>query len=141
MANPSAGTPPGANARPRSPHLQVYRWPITMLTSILHRASGVANAGGLVVVTVWLVAAAMGPEPFGMVTGLLSSLIGRLVLFGMTLSAVYHLFNGVRHLAWDTGAGFELGTSAMTAYLVFALTIVTSVIIWIAAYWMMGAFA
>lgn len=138
------GTNPEAPSRPKprplSPHLQIYRWPVTMLTSILHRATGMANAAGLVLITGFLVATAMGPDTFAIAKELLASLLGRLVLFGLTLTSVYHLLNGLRHLAWDTGWGFELKTASSTGILVFILTLAFTLIIWVAAYGMGGAF-
>jgi succinate dehydrogenase / fumarate reductase cytochrome b subunit len=134
MAGTSPEAPAERRERPLSPHLQVYRWPLTMLTSILHRATGVAAAGGAVLLTAWLVAAAAGPDTFGMMRELLASIFGRLVLFGFTVSLVYHLLNGIRHLAWDTGAGLGVRGARLTGYLVFAGTIVLTLIIWIAGY-------
>jgi succinate dehydrogenase / fumarate reductase cytochrome b subunit len=139
MAGNAPETAPHSG-RPLSPHLQVYRWPITMLTSILHRMTGVANVGGMLLVTFWLVAMAMGPDTYAFAQEVLGSLIGQIILAGFTLSVVYHLLNGIRHLAWDSGWGFELGTSRMTGYLVFLGTVALSLCIWIAAYWMEGAF-
>ena len=100
-----------------------------------------ANAGGLVLITAFLLATAMGPDAFAIAHELLASIVGRLVLLGLSVAAVYHLLNGVRHLAWDTGWGFELKTAAATAYVVFGLTIILTLVVWVAAYWMGGAFS
>ncbi|MFW5834369.1 MAG: succinate dehydrogenase, cytochrome b556 subunit, partial [Pseudomonadota bacterium] len=82
---------------PLSPHLQIYRWPLTMALSIGHRISGAALAVGLVLLTVWLVALATGPEAFAVVDGIVRSWFGLLVLFGYTVFLFLHLANGVRH--------------------------------------------
>jgi succinate dehydrogenase / fumarate reductase, cytochrome b subunit len=94
-------------ARPLSPHLQVYRWQIGNTLSILHRATGVALALGLVALCYWLVSLAGGEETYGAAMRLLSSPLGLLFLLGWTFSFLFHLLNGVRHLFWDAGYGFE----------------------------------
>src|ERR1700740_1202186 len=94
--------------RPLSPHLQVYRWQLTSVLSILHRAAGVVLSGGAILLVWWLVAAAAGREAYGGCGDFLGSLFGLLLLFGWTLSLFYHLCNGIRHLVWDTGHGLDL---------------------------------
>lgn len=137
MAEPQASATGGD--RPLSPHLQIYRWPVTMLTSILHRATGIANAAGLVLVTLFLVATAMGRDAFIAAHLLLAAWYGRLILFGFTLALSYHLLNGIRHLVWDAGAGFGLKTARNTGLFVIAGTFILTLIIWVAAYWFAGA--
>lgn len=124
--------------RPLSPHLQIWRWHVTMATSIAHRMTGVGNAIGSLLLTWWLIAAATGPEAYGVFASFISSLFGQLILFGFTASLVYHLLNGVRHLFWDAGAGFDLATSRNSGWLVFIGTAVVTVAIWVAAYTFMG---
>jgi succinate dehydrogenase / fumarate reductase cytochrome b subunit len=104
--------------RPMSPHVQVWRWHITMAGSILHRASGVANYVGAMVAVGWLLAAASGRESYAWFTDLAGSPLGLLVMFGLTLSFTYHLLNGVRHLLLDTGAGLEPRAASTSAWLV-----------------------
>lgn len=128
--------PARVSSRPLSPHLQIYRWPLTMLTSILHRVTGIVVSAGAVLLTAWLVAAANGPDTYNVMREALASILGRIVLLGLTLSLVYHLLNGIRHLAWDTGAGFKLPTARLTGYLVFLGTILLTAGIWLAAYMM-----
>ena len=94
--------------RPLSPHLQVYRLQWTMVLSFLHRITGVALGLGTVLLAWWLVAAASGPEAFATVQNVVGSIPGRFVLLGFTFSLFYHLSNGIRHLFWDLGIGFEL---------------------------------
>jgi succinate dehydrogenase / fumarate reductase cytochrome b subunit len=96
-----------APRRPLSPHLQVYRWGITNTLSILHRAAGLALSFGLIVLTVWLLAIASGPDAFEAVMAVYGSLWFKLPLAGLVLSFFYHLGNGVRHLIWDAGRGFS----------------------------------
>ncbi len=84
--------------RPLSPHLQIYRWQLTSVLSILHRAAGVALTAGAILLVWWLVAAASGPDAYESVADFLGSWLGLLLLFGWSLSLFYHLCNGIRHL-------------------------------------------
>jgi len=110
-----------------------------MLTSIMHRATGLANAAGLVLVTLFLVMIARGSEYFSIAHSLLSGWFGRLVLFAFSLTVSYHLLNGIRHLVWDTGAGFGLKTSRNSGLVVLFGTFILTLIIWFGAYWFAGA--
>ena len=128
MANPN---------RPLSPHLQVYRPQITSVLSITHRATGVALAGGAVLFAYWIMAATYGPVAFATAQAALGSWFGQLVLWGMTFSLFYHLGNGIRHLAWDAGWGYELDTMRMSGWLTVifaaAMTVLTLVVAYSAA--------
>lgn len=104
----SSGT---GDKRPLSPHLGVWRWHVTMATSIFHRASGVALYIGAMILTGWIAALASGPEGYDGYMAVLQSPLGLLVLFGITAAACYHLANGIRHLVWDAGKGFAPKTS------------------------------
>jgi succinate dehydrogenase / fumarate reductase cytochrome b subunit len=94
-------------ARPLSPHVFIYRWQIGNTLSILHRATGVALALGLVALSYWLMSLAGGEEKYDAAVRVLSSPVGLLFMLGWTFSFWYHLLNGVRHLVWDAGYGFE----------------------------------
>lgn len=97
--------------RPLSPHLGIWRWHITMATSIFHRASGVALYVGAMVLTGWLAAIGGGRDSYETFMGVLLSPLGLVVLFGITAAACYHLANGIRHLVWDAGKGYAPKTS------------------------------
>ncbi len=127
-----------AQDRPLSPHLQVYRWEWTMLYSILHRMTGVGLAVGTTVLVWWLVAMAIGPGAFDLVQSFLGSIIGRLMLFGWTWALFYHLANGIRHLFWDAGMGFELETGRLTGHTVLASSVVLTVLAWVCGYAALG---
>jgi succinate dehydrogenase / fumarate reductase, cytochrome b subunit len=114
-------------ARPLSPFVTIFRWPVTMATSIVHRMTGIALAGGFLVVAWWLIAAASGPETYNAFTGLVSTTLGQIVLFGFTWSLAYHATNGIRHLAWDLGYGFDVKTADLTGILVFVLSFVLAI--------------
>jgi succinate dehydrogenase / fumarate reductase cytochrome b subunit len=118
------------DSRPLSPHLQVYRWQLTSVLSILHRASGVWLALGAVILVWWLVAAASGQPAYGTVQGFLGSVPGLVLLFLWTLALFYHLCNGIRHLAWDTGAGFDLKTTYISGWIVLAAALALTIIAW-----------
>jgi succinate dehydrogenase cytochrome b subunit len=137
MADSSA--PTRDHSRPLSPHIWSYRWSITMVTSITHRITGVANAAGLLLIMLWLVAAAMGRDVYTLANALLAAWYGRLILFGFTLAISYHLLNGIRHLCWDAGCGFGLKTARNASYLVIVGAIILTLIIWTGAYWFAGA--
>lgn len=119
--------------RPMSPHMQVWRWHITMLGSILHRATGIANYVGAILIVAWLAATASGYEAYDMFAALAGSILGQLVLFGFTLSVCYHLLNGVRHLFWDVGVGFTPKLASLTGIIVIAASVVLAVAVWILA--------
>jgi len=121
---------PVLRPRPLSPHLQVWRWHITMATSILHRVTGCGlYVGGLILVG-WAVALASGPDAYATYVGLLGSLLGKLVLFGLTLCVFYHMANGVRHLVWDMGKGFLPKTADFSAVVVMAFAVVATIVVW-----------
>ena len=120
--------------RPLSPHIQIYRPQITSVLSILHRITGVALTVGTVFLTWWLVAAAYGPEEFTRAQSFLGSWFGHLMLWGFTFALFYHLGNGLRHLAWDFGFGFELPEVRKSGLAVVAFAAVLTLITLIAAY-------
>lgn len=124
--------------RPLSPHLQIYRWQNSMTLSILHRATGIALAVGTLLLVYWLAAAAAGPQAFDTAQALLGSFLGRLCLLGWSFALFYHLANGIRHLAWDAGWGFELPVMATTAWIVVIAAGILTLLAWIAGYLMMG---
>ena len=118
-------------ARPLSPHLQIWRWHITMAASIAHRASGVALYAGLLILAAWALALAADPIHFDRLTGALHSPVGLVVLFLITLAVFFHLANGVRHLVWDLGFGFRKQTADKTALAVIAIAIAATVLFWL----------
>lgn len=126
--------------RPLSPHLQVYKPQLTSLTSILHRFSGIALSAGILYLLCWLLAVAQGPESFDRLQDFNGSIIGRLLLLGWSVAFFYHLLNGIRHLAWDAGFGFELKAAYKSGYAVLIGTAVLTVAAWVVGYFQMGAF-
>ena len=118
------------SGRPLSPHLSIYRWPITMVLSILHRATGVAMSIGLVVFAAWLMQVAAGPEAYLGFTTTMSSLVGKLLLIGWGFAFFFYVGNGVRHLVWDTGRGFEKQQANRSAWFVIGFAVVATAIFW-----------
>ena len=117
--------------RPLSPHLQVYRWQWTMALSILHRATGVALAVGTLLLVWWITAAAYGEASHAEAQGFLGSILGRLLLLGWTFAFFFHLCNGIRHLFWDAGHGFEIKTFYASGWAVVAASGGLTVLAWI----------
>lgn len=126
-------------ARPLSPHLQVYKLKFTMVLSGLHRITGMVMGLGTVLLVWWLVALATGQDYFDFFMGLAAHPIGRLVLFGYTFSLIYHALNGVRHLFWDIGHGFEKQDAVRSGMAVVALTVLFTVAAWVFGYMQLGA--
>lgn len=125
--------------RPLSPHLQVYRPQITSVLSILHRMTGVALGFGMALLVVWLSAAAAGPGPFAMAQGVVASPLGLLVLLGFSFALFFHLCNGIRHLCWDFGMGFELPAATASGWTVVAATVTLTALLWGMGYAALGA--
>lgn len=116
---------------PLSPHLQIYRPQITSALSIFHRITGVAASLGALMLAYWLISAAAGPGPFSTAQAIIGSWLGYLVLFGFSVAVFYHLCNGIRHLVWDAGFGFDLKSVERGGYAVLAGTGVLTVLAWI----------
>ena len=133
-AQATGSTARGPAERPLSPHLQVWRWHVTMLGSILHRISGVALYFAAFIVAGWALALAYGPEAYDDYMGLLASWPGRVVLLGLTGAAFYHLANGIRHLVWDTGRGLNPKLADMTGIAVIAFAVLATAVTWFVAY-------
>ncbi len=134
MHNAVTRPPIMARTRPLSPHLQIYRLPLPALLSISHRATGVVLAGGSLVLAYWLVAVASGPEAFARAQALLGSIPGRALLLVITFSLFYHLGNGIRHLFWDAGVGFELRTARASGIVVVVASAVLTGAAWALGY-------
>lgn len=121
--------------RPLSPFMigPYYRPQLTSMMSITHRATGVVNLLGSVLFAFWLMALASGPETYAAFSQHLTAWYGQVLLFAWTWSVVYHLCNGIRHLAWDTGHGLDLKTAYRSGYTVIAASVVFTVVVWIVA--------
>ena len=122
-----------SSERPLSPHLQVYRWQVTNTLSILHRLTGVALSAGTLLLVYWLIAVATGPGRFQHAQSLITSIPGQILMLGWTFSLFYHLGNGIRHLGWDAGWGFEMSTLRLTGWLVVLFALISTGLTWFLA--------
>ena len=113
-----------------SPHLSVWRWHITMASSIAHRVTGVALYVGALIAAAWAVTLAAGPEAYACFKAVTGSPIGLIVMFGLTVSFFFHLANGVRHLVWDAGHGFDIKSANAASVFVFAFTAAATLAVW-----------
>jgi succinate dehydrogenase / fumarate reductase cytochrome b subunit len=119
-------------SRPVSPHMQIYKWEVTMLVSFLHRVTGVALAAGTILLVGWLWSAAYSPACFDGIHKFLISDLGQGLLLAWTASFYFHFCNGIRHLFWDVGLGFDIATSKHTAWLVWFASAFFTVCTWAA---------
>ena len=124
--------------RPVSPHMQIYRWPLPMLMSILHRITGCALYFGTLLMAWWLTAAGSGPKAYGKVAGFVDSYFGRLVLFGYTWALIHHMLGGIRHLIWDTGRGFSQQEREGLALATGVGSVILTVLLWIVGFFLIG---
>lgn len=125
-----AAPDPRVRARPLSPHLQVYRWQVQMLTSILHRATGMALVAGLLGMVWGLLALAGGPDHWQAFTACAGSVFGKIVLFGFSWALAYHLLNGVRHLVQDAGHGYAVPDFVRSSWISILGSVVLVVVAW-----------
>lgn len=122
------------SARPLSPHLQVYKPQLTSVLSITHRGTGIALSVGIVYLVAWLCAASSSADTYAIFAWFNGSVVGRIFLFGWTLCLFFHLFNGIRHLFWDAGYGFELKAAYNSGWAVVGATLASTAVSWFLAY-------
>ncbi len=126
--------------RPLSPHLQIYKPQLTSTLSILHRFTGLGLMLGAAVLVAWLIAAAMGARAFDCAQTVAGSWYGRTLLFAWAFALFYHLANGIRHLFWDAGIGFELKTAYASGWTALIVALLLTLGTFSAGYWYLGAF-
>jgi succinate dehydrogenase / fumarate reductase cytochrome b subunit len=120
--------------RPTSPHLEIYRFTWTMAMSIAHRISGMAAYFGIILLVVWLGAAASGPENYALVAGLFGSWIGILVLVLLSWAIIHHAIGGVRHMVWDTGRSLDRTSRMLWAQATLAGSVSLTILLWLLIY-------
>ena len=120
--------------RPLSPHLQIYRWPLTMTMSIAHRVTGGALYFGMLLLAWWLIAAASGEAYFNFVNGIFGSWIGLIILLGFTWALVHHMLGGLRHFVWDFGYGLGKPARDRLAIANIVLSVVITILLWIVGF-------
>lgn len=124
---------PGAirpDQRPLSPHLQIWRWHVTMASSILHRASGIALYGATILFAFWLMLVAAGPDAYAPVGAFLASPLGQLGLYLTVAALAYHFANGIRHLVFDLGRGLNPGDAEASAWFAILFAVAAPVGLW-----------
>lgn len=121
---------PNLGSRPLSPHVQVWRWHVTMLASILNRLTGAGLVAGAIGVVIWLAALAGGPSKFATMEAVVKSLPGQVILFLLALAAAFHFAAGVRHLVWDAGRGLAPRTAELTAWLSMIFAVLAPLGLW-----------
>jgi succinate dehydrogenase / fumarate reductase cytochrome b subunit len=124
--------------RPLSPDLQIYRPQLTSVLSISHRLTGIALSVGSLLLILWLIAAAAGPQAYSLLQSFMRSWLGILLMFAWTFSLFFHLCNGIRHLVWDAGYGFELRTIYASGWTVVAASMALSIAAWVASFVAVG---
>ena len=125
-----AAPDPNGRTRPLSPHLDVYKWQVQMVTSILHRATGIALVAGMLGLVWGLVALAGGEKSWAAFATCAGSLLGQLVLFGFSWALAYHLINGVRHLVQDAGHGWSIPEFVRSSWISIIGSVLLVVVAW-----------
>ena len=118
---------------PVSPHLQIYRWHISSLLSIIHRISGVINLLALILIFFWLIVLSFGESNYELFLLIINSFFGKFILIGFTWSMSFHILSGIRHLVWDLGYGFEIKTANISGIIVIICSLVLTIIFWLFA--------
>ena len=127
----------GTTGRPLSPHLQIYKPQLTSVLSISHRITGIALSVGTLLLVAWILATAKGPDTFAIVSGFMRNPIGLLLLFGWSVALFYHLANGIRHLFWDAGYGYDIENAYRSGWIVVGATAALTALAWAAGIAMM----
>ena len=120
--------------RPLSPHLQIYKPQITSMLSILHRATSIALSIGSVILVLWIVALTLGQNTYLMYSNLINNWFAKLIIFGFTFALFYHLSNGIRHLFWDAGYGYDLKHAYISGVAVIISSLSLTSITWLIVY-------
>lgn len=118
-------------ARPLSPHIGIYRWQVQMVTSILHRATGIVLVAGSLLVLWGLLALAAGADAWADFSACAGSVIGLILLIGWTWALLFHLCNGIRHLLQDAGLGYRIEQFVRSSWLSIAISIVLTIVVWV----------
>ena len=117
--------------RPLSPHLQVYRPQVTSVLSFLHRCTGLFLVLGTLMISFWVIALALGHNIFVSYQTWLGSLMGKVLLVFWSFSLFYHLANGIRHLLWDIGWGYDIDRVYMTGWIVVSVSVILTGLLWL----------
>ena len=116
--------------RPLSPHLQIYKPQITSVLSILHRGTGIVLSIGSIILVLWIVTLTLGESTYLMYSNIINNWFGKFIIFGFTFALFYHLSNGIRHLFWDAGYGYEIETVQKSGLAVVVVSCSLTILIW-----------
>ena len=117
--------------RPLSPHLQVYRPLVTSVLSFLHRGTGLFLVLGTLMIAFWVITLALGQNIFAIYQAWLESVMGKMLLVFWSFSLFYHLANGIRHLLWDIGWGYDIDRVYVTGWIVVSTSVILTVLLWL----------
>ena len=117
--------------RPLSPHLQIYKWQLSSLLSITHRLTSIINLAGISLFAVWICMLFFGENIYISFETFAKTFIGKFIFIGFSWSFSYHLLNGVRHLFWDMGYGYDLKTANLSGFIVLTLSFVLTLLAWV----------
>ena len=120
--------------RPLSPHLQIYKPQITSVLSILHRGTGIVLSIGSIILVLWIVTLTLGESTYLMYSNIINNWFGKFIIFGFTFALFYHLSNGIRHLFWDAGYGYELNHAYISGISVIISSLLLTFITWLIVY-------
>ena len=120
--------------RPLSPHLQVYKPQLTSILSILHRGTGIVLSIGSIFLVSWILVLTLGESAYKIYSQLVNNWFGKLVIFGFTFGLFYHLSNGIRHLFWDAGYGYDLKDAYISGFAVIFSSLSLTLITWLIIY-------
>ena len=121
-------------SNPLSPHLQVYRWQVTSVLSILHRITGVITSLGSLLLVLYMLSFAFSRELFDIINLIINNVLGRTVLIGLTFSVLFYFFACLKHLFWDSGYGLDLITAKLTGWATVIVSSLLTIIIWFIIY-------
>ena len=116
---------------PLSPHLQIYRWHLSMILSIAHRIIGVVNSIAIILICLWTISLLFGEENYEIIKILFQSLFGKLLITSLSWSFSFHILNEIRHLIWDLGYGFDLKISKITGVITIIGSLVLTILIYL----------
>ena len=116
---------------PLSPHLQIYRWHLSMILSITHRIIGVVNSLAIILICLWTISLIFGEENYEIIKILFQSLFGKLLITSLSWSFSFHILNEIRHLIWDIGYGFDLKISKITGIITIIGSVALTVLIYL----------
>jgi succinate dehydrogenase / fumarate reductase cytochrome b subunit len=116
---------------PLSPHLQIYRWHLSMILSITHRLIGVVNSVAMILICLWTISFLFGEENYEIIKILFQSFFGKLLIISLSWSFSFHMLNEIRHLIWDLGYGFDLKISKITGIITIIGSLALTILIYL----------